>query len=489
MALHEARRPAVSRTSRSWAKRAQIAVAGALVLVGLNACGPTGGAASSSGTQLTIMSNPTTWEGFTKKTSSGSNSIASWYTYYHSIWKKAFPKLTIKEVQVPDDQTEITKAMLQVEAHDPPDLIAFHEQLPELVQRGVLTNLTPYFKRAGISQGDLMAPLARFSRYNGQWYAMPGASSPTVNDIFFIPQYVQAAGISPAAVPHTWAGLWQATQKVTKWGPNHTLARIGEPVIEPTDEALIASFCGGTDEMWNARTGWHVNAPCVKSFTAYEKKLVDFYGGWKAYEKFIHGDPGPWSCSKSDYMATGKTLFDPTFAYWDGVQFDRCYHQKWSMTWMPTRDGTLSEAKSMQQTQWFVGIPKGAQHPQLAFDFWKKTIYDNGQLTGPTTNGYVRPAQAKSWWSDLVRTEGKTRKQHGSQGNPMAGLVPMELKEAARADWAYPRSTINDQVTTTLNDAWNNIMYKGQSVTTALNAAQKTVAGQEHSSPGGVLTK
>ena len=443
---------------------------------------------------LVIMTNPTTWEGMTAKTSGGSNSINAWYTYYHSIWAKDFPNVTIQEIEVPDDTTEITKTLLGVESGNPPDLVAMHDQIPELVERGALMNLTPYYKAAGITPSDMLAPLSSFARYGGQWYAMPGASSPTDTSIFYVPKFVQAAGISPSKVPSTWSGLMTASQKVVEFGANHALERVGEPVVLGTtdDESVqfyytLGDLYCGYEAYWNAKTGFDINAPCLLNFARYQQQLVNLYGGWTTYQKFISGDPGPWSCGANDYSATGKILFEDTFAYWDGVQFDRCYNLQWALGPVPTQNGTSAEAAQMQQDQWFVAIPRGAQDPQLAFDFWLKTVYDNGQLTGPTTNGYVRQGTAGAWWKDLVNVEAQTRASHHYSGNPIAGFVPLETQEAAVGDGQFAKSTIDAFVDTQIGDAWDNVMYKHESITKAFDAAQSLVVQEEHNTQGGIL--
>jgi ABC-type glycerol-3-phosphate transport system substrate-binding protein len=485
--------------AKRWRARA-VALSALGTALALGGLGATASAASSARPRasqpvtLVVMTNPGTWLGLTKKTSSGSNSIAAWYTYYHAIWAKDFPNVTIQEIEVPDDATEVTKTLLGVESGNPPDLIAVHDQLPELVERGALTNLTPYYQAAGITPSDMLAPLSAFSRYNGQWYAMPGASSPTTNSVFYVPQFVEAAGINASDVPSTWSGLMAASKKVVKFGPKHTLERVGEPVVlGTTDDESVGNFyvlgdlyCG-YEAYWNSQSGFHINAPCLLDFARYEQQLVNLYGGWTTYQKFISGDPGPWSCSPSDYSATGKILFEVTFAYWDGVQFDRCYPEQWALGPVPTQSGTDAEAASMLQTQWFVAIPKGAKNPQLAFQFWLKTVYDNGQLTGPTTNGYVRLSQAGAWWKDLVSTEAQTRASKHFSGNPIAKYVSLETKEASLGDGRWAKSTIDAFVDTEIGDAWDNVMYKHESVTAAFDAAQQLVVQQEHSTSGGVV--
>ncbi len=434
-------------------------------------------------TQLTVMTNPDILEGLTAKSASGSNSIASWYTYYHQIWAKDFPNLKITEIQVPDEPTEITKTLLGENAGDPPDLIGLHETLPEMVQRGALMDLTPFFKKAAINPNDFYGPMANYARYGGQWYAMPGASNPTSGDLLVVPKYLTAAGLNPNKLPTTWAGLLQASEKVTQFGPGHELERIGEPV-EATSWNMINQYCDG-QVVWNAKTGYQADSPCIKSFFNYEKKLTDFYGGWQSYEKFINGNPGPWSCAKNDYYATGKILL-PIDAYWTGGQMDGCYNLTWQLSPGPTATGTLAGDKGMEQVAWMLAIPKGAKHPQAAFDFWLATIYQNGYLDGPTTNGYVRSSEAQKWNQDYIQTEATKRQQAGYAGNPMASALKVVAEETAHSQVSYPRGAFTDQYVTIMTDAWNNIAFGKMSVSQALSNAQKQIDSQEKSTPGGI---
>ena len=72
-------------------------------------------------------------------------------------------------------------------------------------------------------------------------------------------------------------------------------------------------------------------------------------------------------------------------------------------------------------------------------------------------------------------------------GNPIASFVPLETKEANLANGQFAKSTIGAFVDEQIGDAWNNVMYKHESVAKAFGAAQNLVVQQEHSQPGGVL--
>jgi ABC-type glycerol-3-phosphate transport system substrate-binding protein len=465
-----------------------LSVVGAGLLLA-TACGSGGtgggGVSSTSNQSLAVMSTPGSFSGLTKAAAQGVNSRASWWTYYHGVWAKALPNLKINEISVPDYPTLDTKLLLAENAGNPPDLVSVSDEIPQLVQKGELMNLTPFFKKAGISPSDFLGPMASYARYGGSWYALPAASGPSDGDLLVVPSRLSAAGLNPNNLPTSWEQLWQDTKKVTQFGPDHTLERIGEPVVGNNiyDENL---YCGST-VIWNPKSGYQANTPCIKSFFNYEKRLVDFYGGWTAYNKFIAGDPGVYSCSTKSYIATGKELFSID-AYWTGGQMDQCYNLDWKLAPSPTMSGK-GVNKGTQLAEWYLAIPKGAKNPQAAFDLWKATFYDNGFLAGPTTNGYVRPNQATAWDNSLIKVQAKIRKQHHFAGNPMASALKVVSTEAASSEVAYPRGTVTPQFTTIMTDTWNNIALNNMSVDEALQKAQQQINTQEHSQPGGVSAK
>jgi ABC-type glycerol-3-phosphate transport system substrate-binding protein len=462
-----------------------LALLGSAVLLAA-ACGSGGGGTAnvqaSADNNLVAMTNPDIMEGLTPQTSAGSNSIASFYTYYHQIWHQKLPHLKITEVQVPDESTEITKTLLGQNAGDPPDLIGLHDTVPELVQRGALTDLTPYFKKAGITPSDFLPAMASYARYDGKWYALPGASNPTSGDLLVIPKYLSAAGVDPNNLPRTWTQLLRESEKVVQFGPGHTLERIGEPVVGASDIYMIDEFCGGPS-IWNAKTGYQASSSCVENYFKYEKQLVEAYGGWSTYERFITGDPGPWSCSPKDYVATGKELFDLD-AYWTGGQIDHRYNLTWKLSDAPSQNGQLN--KGIELTAWMLAIPKGAKDPQAAFDFWLTTFYNYGYLAGPTTNGYTRGSQVQAWNQQLIKAQGRIRSKNGYAGNPISSALQVVASEASISDTSYPRGTFTAQYTTIMTDAWNNIAYNKMSVGQALSHAQQQINSQEHSMAGGV---
>lgn len=425
---------------------------------------------------LTIMTCCGMWAGFNKANIAGSG--IPYLGYYKALWKKRFPNLKIKEIDVQTQAELDTKTILGVNAGDPPDLIGLGGDIGLLVARHAIQNLDPFYERARMTAGMFLPAMASWARVQGHWYAMPGASGPSSNEILYIPKFVKAAGWDPNKIPTTWSGLWTATKKVTKWDSKGNLVRIGI-WVGGADNRAINLYCGNMAVYDTHSLKFHANSPCIKSYFRYEKRLLDFYGGVAKYTKFASGDAGVWGgYTTKAYIPTGKVVF-PLDAYWTGQQMDNYWNVDWRLAPPPTPHGTLAERAANSITQWMVAIPTGAKHAQLAFDFAKFTLWDNGYVQGPTTNGFTIADQANKWASVVTKTAGNIRASHHFPGNPMAKAVPLVMQDAQLARAFDP----NDVATTYYNQymaqAWQQIEYGRASVDQALDQAQSLIDAKQ----------
>jgi ABC-type glycerol-3-phosphate transport system substrate-binding protein len=431
---------------------------------------------------LTIMTNSGMMAGLTKATAGTTQgTVSSWYHYYGALWHKAFPNVTIHEIQVPSMADEATKTILEVNAGNPPDLIGTDEYLGQLVARHAVMNLDAFYRRAGITARYFLPSEAAQVRVLGHWYAMPGASNPSDDDLLYIPKFVKAAGWDPNKIPRTWDQLWTATQKVTKWDSKGNLVRIGVEVggeFSNPDTDQINEFCGyfATYDPKTAR--FHANLPCIKADFRYELRLLKFYGGVAKYTKFISGDPTVWSCSKKAYIPTGKIIF-ALDAYWSGGQMDTCYNVDWRLSWAPTPHGTMAELRAVHVPTWVMLIPRGAKHPQLAFDFIKFTDWEHGDLMGPTTNGFVVAGQGEKWAQTFSRVEGQIRASHHYPGNPMADALKVVIKESELGQVLIPTDVANSYYDTQMSRAWQEVEYGRATIDQALDQAQRLIDNQQ----------
>jgi ABC-type glycerol-3-phosphate transport system substrate-binding protein len=427
---------------------------------------------------LTIMTNTQLWAGFTPASLAGVQSEATFYRYYHTLWAKQFPGLTIKEIDTKDMNELTTKVILEVNAGNPPDLIGTDIFLGTLVARKAVENLDSYYQGAHITASTFLPSMVDYVRMQGHWYAMPGASNPSIADLLYLPALVKAAGWDPTNIPRTWDELWTATQKVTKWDSKGNLVRIGVPVYGGGWTDLIDLYCGRFTTYDPKTVKFHANSPCIKDYFRYEKRLLDFYGGLTKYTNFISGDPWISGCSPKAYIPTGKIIF-AIDAYWGGIQLDACYPAQWALSWAPTPHGTVAEQRGMRVPAWEVMIPTGAKHPQLAFDFTKFTLWDHGDMMGPTTNGYTVADQAASWAQSIVVVEGQTRASHHYAGNPMADAMKVVVAESQHGLATRPTDVAAPYYFDQMAFAWDQVRYGRATVDQALDQAQRLVDAKQ----------
>jgi multiple sugar transport system substrate-binding protein len=488
---------------RRWTrpKLASAVAAAALLATACASGSPSSGGASghinpspfdSTSARLTLLTYPNIWAGFTKSSSSGASAISSWYTYFNQVWARYLPNVTLQESGVPNEAAETERTLLGVSAGNPPDLIAIDRQLPILVQKHALMNLDALYAAYGLTPDNFTTALAQYSRYDGHWYAMPGVNMPTSGDLMFVPQYVQAAGLDPNAPPRTFAQLLTMTKRVTEFNPDRSLKRIGFDLILPGGEGADPGFTAGSGRfeneaglycnqpslLWNVKTGYNFLNPCFAQFVTYVQQVIDFYGGYNNYIKFMSGDPGPWNCAKGDYTNSGKVLYAIS-AFWAGTQFDRCYPTQYRFSFAPTGSGTADSLRAVQDVAWVVGIPRGAKNADLAFKFWYDTIYLNAQLAGPTTNGYARPAQESTWMANLVSSESKVRQQNHFPGNPITSYGDLLATEGNTAADLYAQSPVSAQFDEALTTAVNAVLLHQKSVGVAMQEAQSFIVGVE----------
>jgi ABC-type glycerol-3-phosphate transport system substrate-binding protein len=339
-------------------------------------------------------------------------------------------------------------------------------------------NLDDFYKDAGVDESKFLPAMAAFAKRDGHWYGMPAASNPTQGDLLFVPKQVEAAGLDPDNPPRTWDELYDASKKVVKFDSKGNLERVGYQLIY--DQGQLADpvnlYCGRWATYDPSTSKFSANAPCIKDFFRLQKKFADLYGGIQKYQKFYAGDPQVWSCSPKEYLTTGKVMFRVD-AWWSGNQMDQCpnYKQEWRLSRAPTLTGSDDELKGVRTTAWMVAIPKGAKHPQLAFDFAKLVLWDNARKLGPTTNGAVVTDQLGDWASTLIKASNASRAKHGAEGRPMAGALKTVLSEAKVGEVARstdPNTAYYDEL---LNKAWEDIAFGRKSVDDALDEAQEQI--------------
>jgi ABC-type glycerol-3-phosphate transport system substrate-binding protein len=430
--------------------------------------------------ELRIQTSGAGWLGFTSEDATATASNALFYYYWHDIWDAKFPGLTITEDRVKGTNEGTAKTLLEIQSGNPADLIIVNNHLGQLVERGALTNLDAYFAEAGVTDADFLPAMADWAKVDGHWYALPAASYPAEYGLLFLPQTIEAAGLDPANPPKTFAELWDMTQKVTQFNANGDLERIGYDLADYWSygkfDVPMNMYCGSWTTYDPSTQRLTANAPCHKEFFAFEKKVLDFYGGMDRYKVFRSASGSPWDCADNWYLHTGKILY-MVEAWWIGQQMDACDNmpEEWRLAAAPAGDGTEGAWGSTTTTAWLIGIPTGAKSPRLAFDFAKTILWDNGATLGLTGNGATTLDQQQPWAEGVAKNSVDKRTKSGAAGQPMETALKTMLAQAAVGQVATPPSPHYITYIDLLNAAWQEIAYGRQTVDEALDGVQAEI--------------
>lgn len=317
-----------------------------------------------------------------------------------SKFTKSHPGIRVQFQFVPENEID-SKTILGVNSGHPPNLVVVYSDVGELAQKGVILPLTSLFHKSHISPSIFVKASWKADLVNGVPYAFPAASQPGLG-LWYNPAAMRAAGLNPKDPPQTWNQLYADSKKAVKFGPKGQLERVGYEIRitgTPYYPILEGNFCGGQQEWTHTSKGWAptpVNA-CNIRFLDWAKKLVDLYGGYAKYAKFIASDQA-WNGSL-DYLAQGKALFR-SGGYWDYIGYDQ-YSPKfhYAATFLPTPNGKLSQQIANPVTAWSVAFPKGqsARALNAAWQFAVWTFDQHAYLQGPTTNGDAILSQQSRW--------------------------------------------------------------------------------------------
>ena len=148
------------------------------------------------------------------------------------------------------------------------------------------------------------------------------------------------------------------------------------------------------------------------------------------------GDPDFLSGKPASYLADDKAVIPSSaIAYWnlsalDTSDFGRPGGLAYGLTTLPvTVHGTLAEAANYPSTQQELIIPRGAQHPDLAFAASTLMYWDNSVLLGraAVSGSPIRKDQHR-WLGQVFAGVAAARKQAGLPGNPIAALAGVRLQ-------------------------------------------------------------
>lgn len=267
----------------------------------------------------------------------------------------------------------------------PPDVIMIHgrDHLPAFAARKALIELDKYMERDGIQASDVWYK-AEYETYQwqGKTYALPFATGTGFFLLFYNKGHFKDAGLDPNRPPRTWSQVEEYTKRLTV-RKGDDFERIG---FDPAQGCTVANYIF---REWLFLNDGHVISPDGRKilFNSPEgvetlKWLVRFYdsqyGGYDKVRAIVSG-PGPAPYREAFQLGKVSMLVD---GVWLPLTISKdAPHIDYGIAVMPYNDrNPKARLRNIVEGGWGYAIPKGAKHPDEAWEWLKWTCIDKGNL-------------------------------------------------------------------------------------------------------------
>lgn len=356
-------------------------------------------------------------------------------------------KTQVKLTIIPNDNF-VTKFASASAAGTPPDVVGIDLVfLPSFAANGQMTDITdkakalPFFHQLSPSH-------VRLSTYQDKIYALPFSAESSV--LIYNKDLFKQAGLDPNTPPKSWAEIEQDSAKI------HALGK-------DTYGFYFSGACGGCNIFTFAPYIWASGGDILNNTgtkaTIYPnpvlKDALSFYRRmWQAGEMptSAKSDSGtnfftPFTTGKIGMVGSGAFSIGTLKAQYPKINF--------GVAPLPSKDGAASSSFAGGDV---IGVPKGSQHVNEAFDFINWCLTDTTQTELFAKNGSIP-----------VRTDLADNKY--SRLDPRYILIAKQMSIGKTVYSVHENQLINDS-----NGPWSNMIQKavfGGDIDGAMNTAQQ----------------
>jgi multiple sugar transport system substrate-binding protein len=358
------------------ARSARRSLAAALALAGaaLIAAGCGGGGSGGGDTPTTAKAandrTPVTinvWSGFTARELGVLDSVLDDFHRTH-------PWITIKSVGgISDD-----KMIAAIRGGHPPDLsISFStDNVGSFCGSGAWQDLGERIKADKVDIGAFPKAVQDYTQYQGKRCAMPVLAD--VYGLYYNKKMFAKAGIT--SPPKTISELTADAKKLTQRDGKGNLKVVGYNPFYSFYENVATNYSPLFAAEWMDPSGqksYLGKNPGWQTYFNWTKDLVDYYG----YDKIVRFNAGAGDeFSASNAFETGKLAMAIDGEY--RTAFIKAEHPEldYATAPMPVADDHPELYGAGQVTGTLAGVPRGAKHPDAAWELLKYIATDTGAL-------------------------------------------------------------------------------------------------------------
>jgi ABC-type glycerol-3-phosphate transport system substrate-binding protein len=344
-----------------------LAPAGALLAVlaaGCTAGTPRQQAAPPAGEPQTIS----IWHGF-----GGSASEVKAFNSILSMFHAAHPNITVKATPDQDDD----KITAGIRSGNPPDVaVSFTtDNVGKFCQSGAFQDLAPMLARDRVDMSQFPKAVSDYTQFQGKRCALPLLAD--VTGLYYNKKLLEAAGYH--APPKTMSELSSMAKKLTVKNPDGSLKTVGFMPLSTYYENSPQTFGPAFGATWLTPQGRSniASDPAWAAYLRWQKELVDWYG-YANLVKFQRtlGD----EFEADNPFQVGKVAMAVDGEWRTAMIAEQAPKLDYGTAPVPVADNRADRYGAGFITGTIIGIPRGAKHPDAAWQLVKFLTTDTTAL-------------------------------------------------------------------------------------------------------------
>ncbi|MEW9529553.1 extracellular solute-binding protein [Microbispora sp. NPDC049125] len=288
-------------------------------------------------------------------------------------FKQKYPWITVKPTKAVQD----TQILSSVRGGSPPDVaLSFTtDSVAQFCKAGIFQDLNPYLKASGIDAAALFPKvIAEYTQYDGKRCVLP-----MLADTYGL--YYNKKLMKGEQPPKTLSELADLTKKLTVRNADGTIKVAGfVPTSQMYENAPIHSGVM-VGAKWTNPDGTSAigSDPQWKKLMTWQKDLTDWFG-YDKLEKFRKGFGDEWSAENP--FNQGKVAMAIDGEWRNAMLAADAPDVDYGTAPMPVADDQPQRYGAGFITGTIIGIPRGAKHPEAAWDLVRYLTTDTGALVG-----------------------------------------------------------------------------------------------------------
>ncbi len=285
-------------------------------------------------------------------------------------FNKSQDKIVVDCTPLPWNENE-KKILTSVLSGDPPDIIFLVTPVAKWASRYALTPLDDLIKRDRFDSSVFFTSLWNEMKYQGSTFAIPLYSGSYA--LFYNKRLFREAGLDPAKPPKTWDAVVEMNKKLIKTNAKGQITQMGYVPHYGNVETAMLMVNELKGQILSA-DGKTVNLHSPEMLKALEW-TVDFYKTYpqNAVSQFTAGfgfaEQHGFTAEKLAMMVLDNSFPEQLKLYNPGLDY--------GITYIPTFPGCSSTSSA---GSWWIAIPRGAKHPQEAWEFIKYAVKKETQI-------------------------------------------------------------------------------------------------------------